>query len=466
VKNDGAFQINDIKLILEFKAKQPIIPIRTTYYYDSAVYNLVNEAVDSKYEGYTVKKYYELSTPALWYNGEGIEKNCLTEYNAKMFISDTNTYRLALRGKQSILSISQDEGKTYKSIITIKDIFINHYSESIEKNYYYDIKLKKGDIIYLKVVLLSADVTQCFFEIGCSTMKENNEFNTPTIITNTFKLYALVYEYPKMNSEYFISHKYTASNTVSPTTQTLISGENTDPWDDTLKIDHLFDGLSTTFFHSKKNNFIDSSNPFVITVDMGKNYLLNSILMVGRSANVNQSPKIFEVYGGRERNNLELIYSTPSSGSTLTNNFDISISFNITQLRYYKLVVTESYNQYVALNGIYPSISGTEHSPDTLIYKGEWRVKSAFSPYGHIYTSTNTSSTAEFPFTGNFIMIHTVAGEEQSYSISIDNGEFIEVNVSSTFEGFSFISNVLDSGKHTMIIKIKTRCIVASLVTQ
>lgn len=465
---DTSFTIPDVKLLLEFKAKQPTLPTRTTYYYDTDVYHLVSEAVKENYAGHTSSKSYEMSSPALWYDGEGIVQNCVSEYNAKFFPSSTGTYRLALRGKQSILYISRDSGSTYEAIVTIPDVFINFYPESIEKGYYSDVEFKRGEVIYLKVVLLSSDTTRCFFEIGCSKKNTDDSFSLPSIITKTFDLYDLKYEFPTFTPDYFISRQYTASNTVSPTLQTLYSGSNIEAWDDTVKIENIFDGKSTTFFHSKKNNYITDGNPFDITVDLGKNYLLNFFLIKGRPANVNQSPKHFKLYGSTSSDpqTMTLIYTTPGTGSTLVNGYDIEISFNITELRYFKLEVTSSYNQYVALNGIYPSISGTEHSPDLLTYKGQWRVNSVFSPYGHVYESEDSNATAEFSFTGSFVMITTVAGDAQSYTVSIDDGESEEVNVSSTEEGFSFTSEVLNDGKHTLKIKVKTRCIIASLVSE
>ncbi|OUM66235.1 hypothetical protein PIROE2DRAFT_59499 [Piromyces sp. E2] len=465
--DDSSIKINDITLLLEFKAKRKTMPKRTTYYYHDTqkIYKHVSDAIELKYTGYTSVIDYELSTPALWYDGEGIELNCVTEYNAKFFVTTTNTYRLALRGKQSNLSISRNGGQQFESIITIGDSFINHYPESIEKKYYYDINLKKGEVVYLKVVLLSADTTHCFFEIGCSIQKDDNTYEIPTIITNTFQLYSPDYEKPIYNPDYFISREYTGSEIVSPLNQKLISGENIESWDDTLKIDNLFDDKSSTYFHSKKNNYVSESNPFTITVDLGEIYTINSVILKGRPANVNQSPKFFKFYGGVDLENLVLIYSTDDKGSSLTNGVDIEFSFNTTQIHYYKLSITGSYNQYVALNGIYPSITGNEHSPDSLTYIGNWTVHSTFSPYGHVYTSTDSNSMIQFTFKGSYIMIYTIAGESQSFSISIDNENYEEVSISSTFEGYSYKSKLLNNDEHEIIIKINTRCTVASIIT-
>jgi len=306
-----------------------------------------------------------------------------------------------------------------------------------------------------------------FFEIGCSEKQSDDTFDTPKIITNIFKLYEIDYEFPTYTPDYFISHQYTVSNTVSPTLQTLYSGNNIESWDNTLTIDNLFDGKSTTFFHSKKNNYVSDENPFVITVDLGKTYLINSFLIKGRSANVNQSPKEFKLYASTSSDpeTMVLIYSTPSTGSTLINNCDIQISFDTTKLRYYKLEVTASYNQYVALNGIYPSISGTEHSPDSLTYKGQWTVNSTFSPYGHVYESCDPYSTVEFSFTGTYFMITTVPGTDQLFTINIDDGESIEVNVPSSLEEFSYTSEILENKTHTLKITVKTCFVIASIVS-
>ncbi len=232
----------------------------------------------------------------------------------------------------------------------------------------------------------------------------------------------------------------------------------------------LFDDDDTNWIHSDRSD-ISEENPFEITADLGAVMRANRFTVYGEPSRQYQ-PKDFLLYGGTDSENLELIATVKDA---VRENYNVSVDFEEREIRYYKLVVTDTWAigqnyRYIAFRCAKFSLSydgGTLLSPDENVftYKGGWKLSKRFSTFGHLYEGEN--ATAEFTFTGSRFAIFSRKGEEfDGFEILIDgeSAGTVKINADGSDTNPTYLSKRLAEGEHRVILRSKTRFNIDSVV--
>lgn len=470
-KDDGSFEVEDVCLVFGFKSQQKRIAQRATYYFDGNLLDTftdVDDALSKNYAGYSSSAVFDSTfngneCSAVWWNSEGVRLNSITEYNSKIFITAKGTYRFSIRGKYANLYISLD-GENYQLVSKAGDEYNNKFSVCVEKGEYKDFVLEKGQTVYLKAVVMHVDVNSCAFVAGMGIVKDGNADIDD--VTKKTTVYNINYQKEDFTTEYFYARKYEISNFSIPTnsSSTIIS-TNFSPWDDTTKIENLFDDNLSTFMHNKQYEYVTEETPFEITVDLGKIIKANKFIMYGRSYNT-QTPTSFKLYGGLSVDSLTLLCEYENQ--PLQNGYNQTGYFNLAEFRFYKLVVTKTNANYICLSKIEFCVdfaNGTLLSPDdnAIKYYGDFSVDYDLTYFGHSYVTND--GYAELTFNGAQFAIISKIGKASKFTISVDgNSQFtVESDGSSQL---IFLSDVLENKNHVVIIKAITTLDVVSFATK
>lgn len=457
-KDDGAFAVEDITLVFGFKRRQQRIAERTTYYFDSetfAAFADIDEAVNARYAGSvdaaTFPSTFEgKECAAIWWNSEGVQVNAFTEYNAKIYIESSDTYRFSIRGKRAKLYISFD-GISYEPVAMAGETYNNKFSVSVENGEYKDYPLRRGEIVYLRAVVMHADVERCACVVGMGTVV--NGTAALDDVTKKTTAYHLDHKKEPFESDYFYTRADHGGTYVMETDPTsIVLSTNFSPWDETTELKNLFDGDRTTFMRNQKGEYASPDTPFEITVDLGREITANRITMYGRSTDT-QTPKSYRLYAGRTEQDMQLMCSY--SDEPLKSGCDQIGYFPLSTFRYYKLVVTDTCRDYICLSGISFSVdlaSASLVSPDDADarYYGTWALDYDLALYGHSYVTA--SGFVEFDFVGSTVAVLTKAGREATFTVSIDGGEE-RVCVSDGQSELLFLDADLEEGEHSLVIK-------------
>ena len=333
-----------------------------------------------------------------------------------MYFSSAGTYRFTLKGRgKSTLYLSFDNGVTWVNALTIDRASGNAYvaSENYEKQL-----TTKNNYVYFKVV---HNITQAntFFGIGVSSKKADGNFsdivNASGAITNaSAELDKIIKEQSsqKFETEYHFRNEYTygyaAEDKVSASGNKLVSVSH-NPWDDTRKIEFLFDGKADTWYHSEKDVYITEDKPFELVVDLGSLQTVNRVTFYGYNGKLGNNGMVndFKLYGSTDGKNFDMLLLDVKDAPT--DKRDMGANFNTVNIRYYKLIVTDTDNhRYLAMNRIEFSNnvnfqSGKIVSPSDFFvrYIGKsWGTENALCNYGIIYTA-NAGDSVEYHFTGS-----------------------------------------------------------------
>lgn len=454
-KDDNAFDVDDVTLVFGFKKQQPRIASRTTFYFDNdllSTFSDVDDAIKNNYAGYTSSASFDSTfngseCAAVWWNSDGVKLNSITEYNSKIYISEDNTYRFSIRGKYSNLYISLD-GINYELVAKAGKDYNNKFSVCVENGEYIDYSLKKGDVVYIKAVVMHVDVNSCAFVVGMGVVADNDA--SLDDLTKKTTVYNLNYQKEAFESNYFYSREYSVDRFALETNQTSkVISTNFSAWDDSTILDNLFDGKSTTFMHNKQGEYVRESSPFEMVVDLNKIIKADTITMYGRSYNT-QTPMSYKLYGGLSLDDMSLLCEY--TDEPLKNGCNQVGKFPLSEIRYYKLIVTKTNANYICLSGIEFSVGfdgGKLLSPDIADYYGQWELSYDLPLFGHSYTTQN--GYLEFEFVGSQIAIISDIGNHSKFVVTIDDKEYI-----CEFDGQSdlmFLSDELSLGTHKITIK-------------
>lgn len=470
-KNDNAFEVADITLVFGLKQQQKRIAERATFYFDNdlrSIFDDVDDAVAQNYAGFSSKAVFDSTfnnqeCAAVWWNSDGVELNAITEYNSKIYIKSNATYRFSIRGKFANLYISLD-GINYDLVAKAGENYNNNFAVSVQNGEFRDYSLQKGQIVYIKAVVLHYDVSRCAFVVGMGTV--SNGSASLDDITKKITVYNANYEPEPFETEYFYAREYPISQFSMPTnsTSTVIS-TNFLPWDESTKLTNLFDDKPNTYMHNKQYEFVSEAKPFEIVVDLGKTIQANQIIMHGRATNP-QTPTSYKLYGGLSLDEMTLLCEAVDE--PLKNSCNQIGNFDLTTLRYYKLVVTKTNANYICLSNIEFNVDfsdGKMLSPDdkSVNYYGKWAINYDLSPFGHSYISQK--GYAEFTFTGTQFALLSQVGTPAKFNIIIDDSSEILVD----FDGTStllFLSDNLANSTHTIIIRPITTTNITAFATR
>ena len=448
-KDDASFEVRDVTLILEFMqgCKDTNLLDRTIYTYSSdTMYSTATEAYENNYSGYLTvieeknTNRVQNGNAEIWEPNPG--SNAVMEVSGKIYVPSDGKYRIALRGRRyASLYVSLD-GENYSLAGEVVNTNESPDFDLTNSAHYKDYDLKEGQWVYFKAVLL-VTYSRSFIGVGWG------KFNGESVNVSYLNAYNNSYTPQKFESDYFYTRDYTYDykNTIN-STQTLVE-TNYQPWDENYPISALFDENNTNFIHSNRTN-ITEENPFSLTVDLGETQLVNTITIYGEPTRI-YLPKNFKLYGGETLDNLTLLKEV--SGASVSNN-NVVVSFQEYNIRYYKLVVTDTTatsTKYIAFRRIefsYTLPTANLISPDNEIisYYGDWNIDYTFSNFGHIYESTSGYLT--FDFTGTQFAI---IAENSNFEVYIDN-KLVE---NKTITNLAFISNKLDLDLHKVKIVAK-----------
>ena len=456
-RDDGAFEVEDVKLVIELEPTYSNAPItRTTYLYDSSPYSTATAAYEAGYAGYSSVTVADNANRIQNGNCEiwepGYPGNAAMELSGKVYIPSDGKYRFALRGRYfAALYISLD-GTNYTLAGQLENAPRTDQYFMDDPATYTDLDLQEGQYVYFKEVLL---VTSPEAYIGLGMGKFSGDSVTVSHVTDG--LHVNYQPRADFTSDYYYPREYAFDYAEVAQSQTLISSKYS-PWDESYSIENLFDDNLTNFIHSDRTP-ISADNPFEMTVDLGQVVRANTFTIYGEPSRQYQ-PKNFVLYGGATQDDMHVIATV--EGAERSGN-DVKIDFEEEEIRYYRLVVTDTYdlsgNKYIAFRRAQISWApsglsgGIQLSPDTLSYSGKWQISSQFSTFGHIYVADNAS--AQFTFTGtNFGIMSFDGADCTSFDVYIDGAFVATVNYSgSEATKLVYASPDLAPGEHTVELR-------------
>lgn len=489
-KDDGAFKVDDVDLVLEFEQSHEInksMLERTTYTYSAdKMYKSATEAFEAGYANYSDKKEGDNQNPILnnkvvqngnaevWYTEAGqMADHQIVEVKGKMYSDEAGKYRIALRGRYDCaLYVSLDNGKTYELAATYKQTTTSSADFPIDdkKNplngTYKDYELSADSWLYFKAVLITRN-TGAFSFIGVGWGKftpeapildaDGNEIGTiPEHVQISYaNAYRSDYEFnkTKFETDYFYTRDY-KFDSVDNSKQSIISSMNYKPWNSAgHKIENLVDGNQNTYIHT--NYKASTDQPLVLTVDMGNTTVANQMTMYTqyRPNGDYHCPVDFVLEGSLDG---EEFFEIGQYTGVKRNGTKISVQFKDTEFRYYRLTITKSENSYIILSQIDFMREGIRLSLDgpSIAMKGNWKTESALSTFGHIFVGKK-NSTMNFEFEGNQFALFLSSKYSQNVEVTIDGKKVESIETRELVDGTQiYIAYpLLNEGKHKVTVK-------------
>lgn len=465
-KSDGAFDVQDVELVIELQQKQyrPTMLERTVYTYDTGdMYATAAEAYEAGYAGYKEKREEDNENRVENGNAEIWEpdpaSNAVMEIRGKFRIGGSGRYRVALRGRRSAALYLSRDGRTFEEAARLDNTTNSPSFDLGDPAHYRDYDFAKGDWVYFKAVLL-VDRSNAFVGVGLGKFDGEGE-----VSVSYLNAYRNSYERDPFVSDYFYTHDYRYEGEEYETEQRLVE-TNYSPWEENYPIDALFDADNTNFIHSDRTP-VTAENPFELTVDLGKTVRANRLTIYGEPSRQYQ-PKDFCLYGGESLDDLELISDVTDAPRT---GADVVADFAERELRYYKLVVTDTWAtgpKYIAFRRAafsYALPDGAWRSPDEdmFVYKGNWTVAGGLATFGHFYVGENASM--EFTFTGTRLAILSQRSAEYgAFEVLIDGAPAAALPRAGEGVGIAFLSEELPAGSHTVVVRSREKFNVDSVV--
>lgn len=453
-RSDGAFEVDDVVLALEFDPGYSNAPVtRATYLYDDCPYASAAEAYEAGYAGYSSVTVADNANRIQNGNCEiwepGYSRNAVMELSGKVYIPSDGKYRFALRGRYYAALYLSTDGQNYFQAGRRDDAPRTDQYFLDDPATFVDLDLKEGQYVWFKEVLL---VTSDDAYIGLGMGKFGGDAVSVGHVTQGLNVN---YEETPFNSDYVFGRQYVYDAAQRPSSQTLVSAKYS-PWSSDYDIENLFDGDMENFIHSDRTP-ISAQNPFEITVDLGENMRVNRFTVYGEPSRQYQ-PKNFVLYGGLSSDQMDVIAQVTDAPRT---DYDVVVDFQERELRYYKLVVTETYSDYgyIAFRRAEPSLEGhalegaVQLSPDTLEYRGGWQVCPGLYTFGHAYCGGNAS--ASFTFTGScFGIIGLDCADCTDFEVYIDGSPAGTATYSASGKTkLVYASPQLDYGEHVVELK-------------
>ncbi len=519
VKNDGAFQVEDVDLVLGFKQSHDTNKNkteRTTYIYENGTpYKSATEAFEAGYAGYTKKIETDNLNPTqnsntdIWYYNYNAEQpehtyyfpgvNAIAEVKGKLYVDETAKYRIAIRGRFNVaLYVSFNDENDFKLAGKFVQTGTNYNFQPNNSETYSDYELEAGDWVHFKAVMLCQTTTgvnetgtKSFIGVGFGKFtpelgtydEEGNLTNyQPESVTIGYaSAYRDSFQFvdDKFETDYFYKRSFTYSyqdNVLQNPQQTLVSAEckYTAPpkgwgWGD-FPITNLVDGNKNTLIHT--SGAVSEKSPLILTVDMGEVKPINRMVLYSqyRPNGDWKVAKSFTLQGsidGVEWFTVGEFTDVPRNGANVTVNFDEK------EFRYYKLTVTKSYDNHVIIGEIEmwkacEVNNGKMLSPDdtALTFRGNWRSESTAANFGHVNVGGN-GATLSFEFTGTRIAILSSKAFGRNFEVTIDGVKYDSVALKEDNGDFAvtYMCDKLESGKHSVVIRCAGEGNVDSVVT-
>ena len=383
-----------VKLGVEFEVDNSQ-SVQTNYLYNEIIYTDLDDAKDKGFEGYSNSEFF----PNFAGYMSGIKEGDVGIWEGKFRIDDEG-YKYILykggRGPSELYAKINDETE-YKRI---GYILINQggYMFNVPSYAYYQVDLKKGDIVKFKAYLLGKTLntgSTAWLYIGIA--KEPVVSAVRTLGSNDIVGIDSDFDvkYTFTSGDPYYSEKKFDSLSFFDYSLVTVSSPNYQPWDNTFNIEKLVDRKTDTYIHTKRNTPIKSTNPLTLIFDLGRSYTFDYIYFVKRSPN-NYAPKVITISISDDNQNWvekETVTAISESNSNLC---EINLT-NKLEARYVKMHITEAttsnpgYIALVSVEFIEKGINYALKNPEYVhisYYKGENTVNinyDNFPYFGHSY---------------------------------------------------------------------------------
>lgn len=211
-----------------------------------------------------------------------------------------------------------------------------------------------------------------------------------------------------------------------------------------------------------------AENPFTLVIDLGKVYTANRLVIYSQAGRTDpQFPKALNLYASLDGTNYTLI--DEYTDLTFSGNKQ-TVDFADTQMRYYKIEVTDSHSGYLIIRElemwkVFEANGGAQITPDNpnLTFTGDWEVKQAFSTFGHVYVGKQDAELT-FDFIGTRLGILTSSVFEANFEVYIDGEKVDSIALKADSGALTYLSDNLGSGTHRVVIKCTGEANIDSLV--
>ena len=340
LKNESLNLKSEETIIFELKPQYQGIN-KITYTYSGNIYNSIDEAEKANFKDYT-----NISTEIVnkhFINGISYNQICI--YHGKIYMPKTGDYTISVRTSNrsnTRLRLGLNTKEYSKTISSPRNAPINLNDTNVT------FTVTKGDYIYFEVII------QSYHPDGFAELFGGYDNNLKSISTGYLLNDDATKASIRENSDNY-PRSYNGLSKVIPNTNARVISytESFASWDETTKIENIVDGDISTSYHSIRNKYI-TTEPFEFTVDLGNAYTVNTLMITGYNGNSRQNPTAFKLYGGTNTDNMTLLgeYSDITYSGR-----NAAVSFKETYLRYYKIVITDTYeHRYVAMSELQMAI--------------------------------------------------------------------------------------------------------------
>ncbi len=488
-KDDGAFTVDDIELVLEFVQSHEInksVLQRTVYTYSSLPYGSASAAYEANYAGYTEVREEDNTNPTQNSNTDvwvpNPANNAIMEVRGKLLVTEDGDYRVALRGRHHAALYLSSDGKEYHLAAEL-----NHTTNKNDwwldegSGGYEDLKgLKAGDWIYFKEVLI-VDYAGAFIGLGWGkfqpaggTMNDDGEYvddngNVIPEIWTADVAYAAAYRstYLLPEDEFESGYLFTRTRTytldnsnVYESRGSLVASSGYTKYGN-YELGNLFDAEGNSFIHTAAGS-VTEQTPFDITVDLGESVTANKLTVYGRQDGqwnaAEYLPKNFVLYGGTDTSSLiELanVSGAQRTGNTVAVNFDRQI------IRYYRFVCTAPYGtnclaisrlQFADGFTLADGVRIAPNDPSVSLY-GKWKKENSAEYFGSSFFGKRGSSL-KFTLTGTRFAVLSAAGCKTGFTVYIDGKQVNSAYMGADPDkkGIAYLSPELTEGGHKVKI--------------
>lgn len=511
-KDDNAFVVEDVDLILEFEQSHELtgrMLERTTYNFDGDTkYTSAKEAFINGYAGNTGittgdnKNPTQNSNTDIWMTAdqanEANSHNSVMEVKGKFLISESGKYRFQIRGRYNValfLAVNEipEKNSDFPYSCEYTDNrggsanFPTANNEQVEGTYI-ELDLKYGDWVYLRAVMVSTTTPRTsFIGVGMGKVPDpmpqvddngnpllDSDGNPlPDIQNPTTISYATAYRESyqpaenHFNPEYYYTknliYGYKETNQqVIDTKQTIVETNYVPNNEKVDLVDKLVDGNKNTAIFTKDKSF-SADNPlyFIIKHEQPITASIFTIHVIKNQEGY-RPHRGLKLYISNDCENWKMILNTQAGEAS--NQKQIFEFDKLYTFQYYKLVIESSHWPHSSsllkiseLEFTYKFLlnNGTQIALGDKNVKltGSWDIQKVISKFGRVYVGKNNSAI-QFEFTGNRLLLLSVL-ENNNFEVYIDGKKVNSMDFEKTDTAYkpSYISPELEIKTHSVIIK-------------
>lgn len=450
----------EVTLLLGFRQYDKNQTEIKKYSYDGETkYSTVAEAVENDFAGYT--DLTESRSGSTFVNG--LKNGQIGVVEGEIFIEKTSKYAFCLRSGRgnNTLYLAVNEKNDLQQVLSLDS---DHIGFALEGEHVVTLDLQAGDYVYFREITLSRHYADAFTELGMA------DLTLAAPVMRTVATSSLYLSGVTVTKETFVApERYKRGYSTTATVRASSSGDHTlvsvnmPSWSDNEKIENIFDGDPSTYYHNNRNNFVSAENPFVLVVDAGELRTYNSLKIVSRTSGQYNLPCTFELFASADGEIFTLI--DKFTDMPFVNN-TVAVKFPATELRYYKLVVTDTKslstgNKYVTIAEIELSytLAGAEKSPYAAEYyaceSANFGEVVAPSSFGKMIAG---NGNVKYSFEGKAFVLFVRQAQACRIRVTLDaNGEEArEIVLSPGANGereIAYAVGELSRGAHTVTIE-------------